>query len=110
DGAYRNTGLDTQTAGTSTSIGSGLVGWEWDARSGNGQEPAGVKTLATSPVNGGLIQGSGASTIVGSTSANVTKYVAASGATVFATGTNYWARGLALDGEGMGEPNHTIQQ
>src|SRR5207244_3662561 len=67
-------------------------------------------TLASSPVSGNLIQGNGANESTGSTSSNVTKYVASSGATVFATGTNYWSRGLSLDGDGNGEPNHTIQQ
>jgi hypothetical protein len=110
DPVFRNTGLDTQPVGASTSIGTGLVGWEWDARFGNGREPANVKTLATSPVNGNLVQGAGTNTILGSASSNVTKYSAGSGAIVFSTGTNYWARGLAIDGDGAGEPNVKIQQ
>ena len=32
--------------GTPTTIGTGLLGWEWDARVDNGREPAGVTTLA----------------------------------------------------------------
>ena len=60
-------------------------------------------------MTGGLTQTDGGQ-IIGSTNVNVTKYTAPSGALVFAPGTNYWSRGLALDGEGFGEPNLTIQQ
>ena len=110
DRLFRYTGLDSQIPGTSTTIGHTLVGWEWDARYNNGFEPAGVKTLASSPVTGNLIQNNGANGIPGSTNQMMTKYVAASGALVFATGTNYWVRGLALDANGLGEPDSRIQQ
>ena len=33
-----------------------------------------------------------------------------SGALVFSTGTNYWARGLAFDATGQGNPDLRIQQ
>ncbi len=72
-----------------------LIGWEWDARVANGQEPAGVKTLASSPVNGNLLQDAGRVYAPGSTTVHVVKYTAASGALVFSTGTNHWNRGLA---------------
>jgi hypothetical protein len=110
DRVYRYTGLEAQAPGTSTRIGSTLVGWEWDARFSNGVEPAGVKTLASSPVTGNLIQGNGAYQTPGSATAHVVKYTAPSGALVFTTGTNYWARGLARNIFGQGEPNLIIQQ
>jgi hypothetical protein len=110
DRVYRYTGLDSQPAGTSTAIGTSLVGWEWNARVANGAEPPGVKTLASSPVTGNLIQGDGAFYTIGPSVANVTKYTAASGALVFATGTNHWSRGLALNPAGVGEPDRRIQQ
>ena len=110
DRVFRYTGLDAQIPGTSTTIGHTLVGWEWDARYDNGFEPAGVKTLSSSPVTGNLIQNNGANGTPGSTSVSATKYVAASGALVFAAGTNYWVRGLALDANGLGEPESRIQQ
>ena len=110
DRVYRYTGLDTQAPGTSTSIGSSLVGWEWDARAANGQEPAGLKTLASSPATGQLIQGNGAFTTPGSATVHTVKYTAASGALVFSTGTNHWNRGLAANAAGTGEPNQIIQQ
>ena len=111
DRVYRYTPLATQPAGTSTRIGNALVGWEWDARVANGQEPAGVKTLASSPVTGELLQGNGATySPSGSATVNITKYVAASGALVFNTGTNHWNRGLAPNAAGIGEPDSRIQQ
>src|SRR5207248_3382295 len=111
DRIYRYTPLASQPAGTSTRLGTGLVGWEWEARVDNGQEPAGLKTLATSPVSGELIQNNGANyNPSGSTSVNMVKYTAASGALVFSTGTNHWNRGLAPNAAGVGEPDSRIQQ
>src|SRR5207244_13019004 len=57
DRIWRFTPLGSQAAGASTSIGTGLVGWEWDRRdTANGAEPQGVKTLPTSPVTGQRVQ------------------------------------------------------
>ena len=109
DRVYRYSGLDSQAPGTSSSF-PGLVGWEWDARVANGAEPAGVVTLASSPVTGNILQGNGSGTTPGSTSSSITKYTASSGALVFATGTNYWSRGLAVDGAGNGNVDLQIQQ
>ena len=111
DRVFRYTPLASQPAGGSTKVGTNLVGWEWDARVANGQEPVGVKTLATSPVTGELLQGNGATySPSGSAAANVTKYIAPSGALVFNTGTNHWNRGLAPNAAGVGEPDVRIQQ
>src|SRR5439155_13896323 len=44
DRVYRFTTF--QGSPTSTTLGSGIVGWEWDARVNNASEPAGVITLA----------------------------------------------------------------
>ena len=102
--------MQNQPPGGSTSIGNTIVGWEWDARVANGFEPAGVKTLSASAVNGNLIQNGGASYTTGPSTSNAAKYVAPSGALVFATGTNQWVRGLALNAEAQGEPDSRIQQ
>ena len=110
DRIYRYTTLQNQPAGTSTSIGQSLVGWEWDARAANGAEPAGVKTLASSPVSGNIEQNYGAGYSVGPGVSNTVKYTAASGALVFATGTNHWSRGLAYNVDAIGEPDLRIQQ
>ena len=67
---------------------------EWDARFNNGREPQGVVTVATSPVNGSLLQDAGRTYTSGSANANVVRYRAASGALVFNAGTNHSSRGL----------------
>ena len=111
DRIYRYTDLSTQTPGTSASIGNNLVGWEWDAVVNNGQEPAGVKVLSSSPVNGELVQGNGATYVQNQpATVSMVKYTAPSGALVLTTGTNHWNRGLALNAFGVGEPNSDIQQ
>lgn len=110
DRIWRNTGLDTQPPGTYTDIGTNLVGWEWDARVANGFEPAGLKTLASSPATGQLVQDSGRSYIPGSAISTMVKYTHASGALVVTTGINHWNRGLALNAAGVGEPERRIQQ
>ncbi len=110
DRVWRYTGLDSQAPGSSVSIGSNLVGWEWDARVANGAEPAGTKTLAASPVTGNLIQNFGKNQTPGSTVSTMVKYKAASGATVVTTGTNWWNRGLARNPSNEGEPDLRIQQ
>jgi len=110
DRVFRYTSLQGQSAGSSAPVGTSIVGWEWDARVANGSEPSGVKTLASSPVSGNIIQSNGTSYLSGPATSNAVKYTAPSGALVFSTGTNQWARGLALNGEGAGEPDTRIQQ
>jgi hypothetical protein len=111
DPVWRYTPLASQPSGTSTTFGSSLVGWEWDARKSNGSEPAGVKTVAASSVNGELVQNNGASYAQNqSATALIVKYTAPSGALVVTTGTNHWNRGLALNAFGVGEPDTSIQQ
>ena len=107
---WRYTSLGSLAPGTTASVGSALVGWEWDARVANGREPAGVETLASSPVSGALIQGNGQSQTSGTTIANATIYRAGGGALVFAAGTNNWWRGLGSNVYGAGEPDARIQQ
>jgi N,N-dimethylformamidase beta subunit-like protein/Big-like domain-containing protein len=110
DPLWRHTGLDRQAPGTFADVGASLVGWEWDARVPNGAEPPGVRTLASSPATGELIQDDGNHTTPGSATAMMVAHTAASGALVVATGTNQWGRGLARSAAGVGEPNPIIQQ
>ncbi len=108
---WRYSTLASMAAGTTASIGQNLVGWEWDARFANGAEPAGVVTVASSPVTGEVLTDAGkVYNPNGSANATATEYRASSGAWVFATGTNNWSRGLGLDMNGVGEPNSLIQQ
>jgi hypothetical protein len=108
---WRYTSLTNLAAGASDTIGQNIVGWEWDARASNGQEPAGVQTVAASPVNGELLTDAGKTyNPSGTATQNSTLYKAASGATVFSSGTNHWGRGLATNALGEGEPTSAIMQ
>jgi Domain of unknown function (DUF4082)/Bacterial Ig-like domain len=107
---WRYTTLQTLAPGTTARIGQYLVGWEWDGRFNNGAEPAGVTNVAASPVNGELMQDAGSIFINGPATTTATVYKAPSGAWVFSTGTNQWARGLGLNMNGVGEPSNFIKQ
>jgi hypothetical protein len=108
---WRHTDLGSLASGASTQLGRALVGWEWNDRVNNGQEPAGVQTFSASPVTGELVQNNGRNYITGQPAAPTgTIYKASSGAYVVSTGTNLWMRGLDLDGTGDGELNPYIQQ
>jgi len=108
---WRYTDLTSLEPDESTTIGQYLLGWEWDARVSNGCEPAGVTTIAASPATGELLLDAGHTyNPSGSAISNGTTYRAASGAWVFATGTNQWSRGLGVNIDGTGEPSPIIQQ
>ena len=105
DRLYRHTGLGALPPGSAVDLGQNLVGWEWDAAADNGQSPPGLAVLAETPVLGTLLTDAGRHTRLAAARAQVTRYTAASGALVFASGTNLWAWGLAVR-----EPNPVIQQ
>jgi PKD repeat protein len=105
DRIWRNTGIST---GATTTIGTNLTGWEWDAIPTQAQylakQPAGVKPLTSSSIplgqNVDWIQDEGriyAKTPPPGQCAcgQAVKYTAPSGALVFAAGTNDWANALA---------------
>ena len=105
DRFWRNTGISENT---STSIGSRLVGWEWDAIPTQAQytsrQPIGVIKLTSSNVQtsstNSWLQDEGR--LRNTTpppgqpgTINAVKYTASSGAEVFASGTMQWAEGLS---------------
>jgi Domain of unknown function (DUF4082)/Bacterial Ig-like domain len=94
----------------SPSLGTNLVGWEWDARVSNGREPAGVKVVASRTMSGLILQDAGAVYADGSATVQSVKYLAPSGALVFNAGTNNWSLGLGDGDGGLYEPDSTIQQ
>lgn len=107
DRIYRYTGLQSLPPGTSATLGSELVGWEWDSVVASPLSPAGLEILAESPVAGALLTDAGnyKHNQLGEAFAHVTRYVAPSGAIVFSGGTIQWGWGL----EGR-EPNPVIRQ
>jgi hypothetical protein len=107
---WRYAGLSALAPGTSAQISYHLVGWEWDARVANGQAPAGVEAVASSPVSGDLLQDAGRVYAPGSAVSEATLYRTAGGATVFSAGTNNWSLGLGYNVDGRGEPDPIIHQ
>jgi YD repeat-containing protein len=106
DRTWRNAGLPTNT---STKLGSGTVGWEWDAIPTQSQylskQPAGVVKLSATDTTAGtpswlldegrqraLVPPSGQPGTV-----NAVRYTAPSGAKVFASGTMQWSWGLGYE-------------
>ena len=96
--------------GVARAIGTGLVGWEWDARVANGLEPAGVVAVAGSAVSGLLLMDAGQVYAPGNATSHTVKYPGPYGSLIFATGTNRWNRGLSVNAEGVGQPLREIQQ
>jgi len=106
DRIWRNAGMPTNSA---TTIGTNIVGWEWDAVPTQAQylskQPAGVKrltntTIATDPQDPAswlLDEGRQRADTPPNgqpNSVQAVKYTAPSGALVFASGTMQWASGL----------------
>jgi PKD repeat protein len=105
DRIWRNTGI---SATSTTTIGTNIVGWEWDAIPTQSQylsrQPANVKPLTNTSIplgqNVDWLQDEGRvyakSPPPGQCAcAQAVKYTAASGALVFSAGTNDWANALA---------------
>ena len=103
DRVWRFTGLESQAAGRDREHRDGA------RRLGVGradlQRPRALRpdgTLSASNVSGNLLQDNGGVYATGSATANAIKYTAASGALVFATGTNQWNWGLLEHRRGHG--------
>jgi hypothetical protein len=90
DPYYNNTGL-TESAAVAQ-----LVGYEWDAVVNNGFSPSGLVVLAQSPTTPQTLA-PGLPPNTSSAISNATRYTAASGAKVFASGSIQFAWGLDSD-------------
>ncbi len=102
---WRNTSVANLATGTTATLPSGTLGYEWDVDADNASRPAGLMRLSTTTVNNApvlLDQGStfGSGTAVHS----LTLYRHASGARVFGAGTVQWAWGLDATHDRAGTP------
>jgi hypothetical protein len=91
-------------AGTGLQSGAavpGIVGGEFDRPVDNGQAPASLVALATSPTPCTLC-------VEGTSDADATMYTSPSGARVFDAGTLYWAWGLVDAQSSPPIPNHSL--
>lgn len=100
DPLWRGAGL---AEGAETAIGRELVGWEWDAVVDNGRTPAGLRTLAATPVSGDLMSATGAPGSGDAVSACVA-HRRPGGALVFATGSILFSWGLDREGRRVYDP------
>jgi hypothetical protein len=112
DRIYRHTDLQAMPEGTFIDLGGNIFSWEWDAVTDNGQTPAGLEILSETPVFGLLLQDAGNpdNGAVGTAGAHTTRYIAESGAIVFASGTIQWSWGLGAQATTVVPVEPYIQQ
>jgi methionine-rich copper-binding protein CopC len=92
---WRNTRVANLNSGQSTTLGSGILGYEWDESPDNGSQPAGLIRLSTTTRTGvDRLQDYGSTYAPGSATHHLSMYRASSGALVFGAGTVQWAWGL----------------
>ncbi|MEO8608263.1 MAG: fibronectin type III domain-containing protein [Chloroflexota bacterium] len=112
DRIYRHTSLENMPPDTYADIGHQIVGWEWDSVVDNGHTPDGLTILADTPVYGELLNDAGnhVNSSLKPAVVNTTRYIAPSGAIVFATGTIQWSWGLGANGLDAVDPDSYISQ
>lgn len=92
---WRNTNLQGLAPGTSATLTSDTLSYEWDEDLDNGSRPAGLIWLSTSQYAvGSKLQDNGSTYASGSATHHTTLYRAPSGAWVFGAGTVQWTWGL----------------
>ncbi|MBI4901294.1 MAG: DUF4082 domain-containing protein [Actinobacteria bacterium] len=92
---WRNTGLSSMSPGTSATLGSDLVGYEFDGVVDNGYSPAGQINLSTTVASvPEILTDFGNQTAPGTLTNHLSYYKAASGARVFSSGSIQFAWGL----------------
>ncbi len=109
---YRHTGLEAMPPDSYINVGDQVVGWEWDAVVDDGRTPENIEILARSPVYGMLLTDAGNSEngALSQAEAHTTRYIAPSGAIVFATGTIHWSWGLGSQAINAADPDPIIAQ
>ena len=109
---WRNTSIANLSPGSTATLTSGTLGYEWDEDLDNGARPAGLFDMSTTTYNGApVLQDYGSTYASGTATHHLTLYRAPSGALVFGAGTVQWSWGL--DGHhdgGTTTPNLSMQQ
>jgi hypothetical protein len=92
---WRHTGLEALATQAPVSVGTGTVGYEWDADIDNGYRPAGLIRLSatTLPLTNALLD-FGSRYGEATATHSLTLFRHSSGALVFSTGTILWSWGL----------------
>ena len=92
---WRGTRVASLSPSQSTTLGSGILGYEWDESPDNGARPAGAISLSSTTRSGvDRLQDYGSSYAPGTATHRLTSYRAPSGALVFGAGTIQWSWGL----------------
>ncbi|MFC7533548.1 N,N-dimethylformamidase beta subunit family domain-containing protein [Actinoplanes sp. GCM10030250] len=109
---WRGTTVATQAAGATATLGTGVVGYEWDEDLVNAARPQGLIRLSSTSASGvEILTDHGSSYTSGSATHNLTLYRAASGALVFGAGTVQWSWGLDSNHDrGSGAASTPIRQ
>jgi len=87
---WRNTRVASLAAGATTTIGSDIIGYEWDEDSDNGHRPPGAIRLSETTGSGDMLQDYGSTYAAGTATHSMTQYRHSSGALVFGAGTIQW--------------------
>ncbi len=92
---WRNTRVEALSGSQTTTVGSDIIGYEWDEDLDNGFRPAGLfRVSETFASNQDILLDEGSVFGPGSATHAMTMYRAPSGALVFGAGTVQWAWGL----------------
>lgn len=92
---WRGTSVASLAPGTTATLGSGTVGYEWDQDADNGFRPDGLIRLSTTTATGvQVLLDYGSTYGTGNATHHLTLYRAPSGALVFGAGTIQWSWGL----------------
>ena len=94
---WRNTRVATLGTNATTTIGSNVIGYEWDEDLDNGSRPPGSFRVSQTAGTGDRITDYGTNYAQGAATHSMTMYKHSSGALVFGAGTIQWA--WALDSE-----------
>jgi hypothetical protein len=109
---WRNTSIATLSSGSTATLTSGTLGYEWDEDLDNGSRPAGLFDMSTTTYNGApVLQDYGSTYASGTATHHLTLYRTPKGALVFGAGTVQWSWGL--DGHhdgGTTTPDVRMQQ
>jgi len=108
---WRNTRVASLATGTTTTVGSSIIGYEWDEDADNGHRPPGAFRLSQTSGSGEILQDYGSSYGSGSATHAMTLYRHASGALVFGAGTIQWPWALDSNHDrGSAAPDVAAQQ
>ena len=109
---WRNTRVASLAAGSTATLASGTIGYEWDQDADNGSRPAGLIDLSSTHADGvQVLQDYGTNYDSGSADHHLTLYRAPSGALVFGAGSVQWSWGLdSHHDRGSGAVDVAMQQ